>query len=205
MNRRGALHLRQTRAAKLRRRKRARRFLLGLLDVAECTDCHLRDPLVLEFDHVREGKRETVAELVTHGFSLWRIVEEIDCCEVVCTNCHRRRTAFRSGCWRLDPQRRIAFDKRALRRRNLLHLAEVLQRSSCADCGEEDIVVLDFDHVGEKRRNVVDLVWGEHSLAAIEREISCCEVRCANCHRRRTGKMLGHFRHHLSSAPVAQR
>jgi hypothetical protein len=204
MKRRGALHLRQTRAAKLRRRQRARRFLLALLEVAECTDCHLRDPVVLEFDHVREGKRGNVAELVTHGFSLRRIVEEVDRCEVVCANCHRRRTALRSGCWRLDP-RRIDADKRALRRRNRLHMAEVLKHSSCVDCGETDILVLDFDHVGAKRMNVVDLVWREHSLAAIDREIACCEVRCTNCHRRRTCKTLGHFRHHLSSAPVAQR
>ncbi len=52
-------------------------------------------PLVLEFDHLR-NKAFNIGE----GFAerVWKtILEEIEKCEVVCANCHRRRTALRRG------------------------------------------------------------------------------------------------------------
>jgi hypothetical protein len=61
-----------------------------------------------------------------------------------------------------------------------------LEGSGCADCGLRDMCVLDFDHVGPKQANVV---WLANSGCRLERliaEIERCEVRCANCHRRRT-------------------
>jgi hypothetical protein len=61
--------------------------------------------------------------------------------------------------------------------------------------------VLDFDHIGIKRRGVVQLAMRECSLANLEREIAECEVRCANCHRRRTIVEQGHFRNHLVTPP----
>jgi hypothetical protein len=56
----------------------------------------------------------------------------------------------------------------------------------CVDCGEADPVVLDFDHVrGEKSENLVRLI-AAHGRKKILDEIEKCEVRCANCHRRKT-------------------
>jgi hypothetical protein len=55
-------------------------------------------------------------------------------------------------------------------------------------------VVLDFDHVGEKTRNVSRLVTIEAGLDRLQREIDECEVRCANCHRRQTAGRGQHFR-----------
>jgi hypothetical protein len=54
------------------------------------------------------------------------------------------------------------------------------------DCGLNEISVLDFDHVGKKRANVVSLAREGCSLERLIEEIEQCEVRCANCHRRRT-------------------
>jgi hypothetical protein len=64
-----------------------------------------------------------------------------------------------------------------------------------------DAVVIDFDHIGVKRCGVVQLAMRECSLANLEREIAECEVRCANCHRRRTIAEQGHFRNHLVTPP----
>jgi hypothetical protein len=63
---------------------------------------------------------------------------------------------------------------------------EYLASHPCVDCGEPDIIVLEFDHVrGEKTGNVSQLMIS-HSLAKVMQEIAKCEVRCANCHRRQT-------------------
>jgi hypothetical protein len=74
----------------------------------------------------------------------------------------------------------------------------VLQHLSthpCVDCGESDKVVLEFDHVrGKKKGNLARMVHGGSSLATIEKEIAKCDVRCANCHRRRTAQVRGWYK-----------
>jgi hypothetical protein len=56
----------------------------------------------------------------------------------------------------------------------------------CVDCGEEDSTALDFDHVwGSKLLGISVMVRRARSWNSIKAEISKCEVRCANCHRRR--------------------
>lgn len=64
----------------------------------------------------------------------------------------------------------------------------------CADCGESDPVVLEFDHVrGRKRDTIQGLVSKGHSLRMVMDEIAKCDVRCANCHRRKTARQLGWY------------
>jgi hypothetical protein len=70
---------------------------------------------------------------------------------------------------------------------HLLAIAYLLQHP-CVDCGEADIVVLQFDHFADKEANVSALIGGAASWSRIEREIKKCEVRCANCHRLKTAK-----------------
>ena len=57
----------------------------------------------------------------------------------------------------------------------------------CVDCGEADIVVLEFDHRGEKVGDVSTLANGRNWTSVLT-EIEKCEVRCANCHRRATAE-----------------
>jgi hypothetical protein len=49
----------------------------------------------LEFDHLREKSFSIGAKLAQ--FTWQRILDEMEKCEVVCANCHRRRTAQRRG------------------------------------------------------------------------------------------------------------
>lgn len=61
----------------------------------------------------------------------------------------------------------------------------------CVDCGEPDPIVLDFDHQGDKIDSVSGMMRNYFSLETIQKEIKKCEVRCANCHRRKTAKEFG--------------
>lgn len=65
-----------------------------------------------------------------------------------------------------------------------------LQTHPCVDCGETDPVVLEFDHVrGEKVCNVSHAM-NHCRLTDLFVEIEKCDVRCANCHKRKTAKQL---------------
>ena len=73
-----------------------------------CADCAETDPVVLEFDHLRD-KTFTIGSKLTN-YPWEKILEEIEKCEVVCGNCHKRRTARRSQSHRarlagLEPER----------------------------------------------------------------------------------------------------
>lgn len=62
-----------------------------------------------------------------------------------------------------------------------------LETHPCVDCGENDPVVLEFDHVrGEKEFNIADVARNAVGREKLQEEIQKCEVRCANCHRRKT-------------------
>ncbi len=70
-------------------------FLVAYLREHPCVDCGEGDPVVLEFDHLRDK-----AFGIGKGFRdrNWQsVLDEMAKCEVVCANCHRRRTAKRGG------------------------------------------------------------------------------------------------------------
>ena len=69
------------------------------------------------------------------------------------------------------------------------YIIEYLLKNPCVDCGENDIVVLEFDHVRGEKRGVISVIK-RSSLKSVKKEIEKCEVRCANCHRRKTAKQL---------------
>src|SRR5262249_34100198 len=66
-----------------------------------------------------------------------------------------------------------------------------LRLHPCIDCGESDIVVLDFDHQRDKRFNIAHMIERGHRWSSILAEIEKCEVVCANDHRRRTARAFG--------------
>lgn len=63
-----------------------------------CTDCgHRFHPCAMQFDHVRGEKKSHVSK-IRHGggMNFARFLEEIEKCELVCSNCHAIRTFKRA-------------------------------------------------------------------------------------------------------------
>lgn len=68
---------------------------IELIKSVPCMDCRQKFPTIaMDFDHIRD-KHMPVSQMVNAGLSLNRIKEEIEKCEVVCSNCHRIRTQNR--------------------------------------------------------------------------------------------------------------
>ncbi len=104
-----------------------------------------------------------------------------------CKGCSK--TLFQTYYKLNGPKHRTAVHARTkeIRRENRQKLLTYFQSHPCVDCGESDVVVLEFDHVrGRKRKDVSRLLLQGYGWAALIKEIEKCEVVCANCHRRRT-------------------
>lgn len=78
-------------------RKNIRLKLIDYFKTHPCIDCDETDYTVLEFDHIIGGKKDNVASLLNGDASWQTIQEEIKKCEVVCANCHKRRSAKQFG------------------------------------------------------------------------------------------------------------
>ncbi len=77
---------------------------------------------------------------------------------------------------------------RAVVKQNVI---DYLLSHPCVDCGETDIVVLEFDHQRDKAMDVWRLVSRAYRWSRILEEIEKCDVVCANDHRRRTARSFG--------------
>jgi hypothetical protein len=70
---------------------------------------------------------------------------------------------------------------------------DYLKEHPCVDCGEKDPIVLEFDHFKDKEYTISNMVHKSISIKKIQSEIDKCEIRCANCHRRKTAKQLNWY------------
>lgn len=92
-----------------------------------------------------------------------------------------------------DPEKhkaKLARSHKHTRLINKYNIWKYLQTHPCVDCGENDPLVLEFDHVRDKSKEISYLVE-KCTWTKVEEEIEKCEVRCVNCHRRKTTKQLG--------------
>lgn len=77
-------------------RDRNRRYINEIKESNPCSDCgkyYVYD--VMEFDHIRGIKLFNINRAATNTSSIKRIKEEINKCDLVCSNCHRLRTRER--------------------------------------------------------------------------------------------------------------
>lgn len=158
-----------------------------------CADCKIYYPDAMQFDHTCHPSEKTVDIARIHSIKgssenlLILLKEELAKGEYVCVNCHRKRTYSREP---NNSRLKYLSDPESVSKRiHLKYAYDLLSQSSCLDCGEDDFLVLEFDHVRDKKtNNISTLVRRSNrvSLDALKNEIAKCEIRCANCHQMRT-------------------
>lgn len=84
-----------------------------------------------------------------------------------------------------EHKKKCAVVRKAHRIKVRQFLWDYLLEHPCVDCGESDPVVLEFDHVRGTKDSILSKML-HYSLTRVKEEILKCEVRCANCHRRKT-------------------
>lgn len=77
-------------------RERNRQYVWDHLLENPCVDCGEANPIALTFDHVRGIKVDKISSCLNRQFSLKRLQEEIDKCEVRCANCHTIQSYYRT-------------------------------------------------------------------------------------------------------------
>ena len=97
--------------------------------------------------------------------------------------------------------------KRARRQESERKLYAYMKEHPCVDCGETDILVLEFDHKNpeKKRTEIAILLKGGYSFKTIKKEIDKCDVRCANCHKRKTHRDNKSWRYKISEGVSSNR
>jgi hypothetical protein len=68
---------------------------------------------------------------------------------------------------------------------NNAFVAAYLACHPCVDCGHDDVDVLEFDHRDPKDKSFNISKRRGETLKALEAEVAKCDIRCANCHRKR--------------------
>jgi len=96
-----SIHNKQKLDYKLRKRAELRLKVLEYLNTHPCITCGEPDPIVLEFDHRNQDDKILSISRLVNDCSSWQIIQdEISKCDVLCANCHRRRTHKQLGFWK---------------------------------------------------------------------------------------------------------
>lgn len=155
-----------------------------------CIVCGEEDPVKLEFDHLDNQKKNfNVGE--GRNLNSSKVIEEISKCQILCSNCHKRKT-IKDRNWYFWMGETAAEDdlsnpKNKCHRITSRRLFDFKCSSQCVDCGEADPFVLEFDHVrGEKLFNLGHAPGRKWDRVVTE--VAKCEIRCGNCHRAKTSE-----------------
>ena len=112
-----------------------------------------------------------------------------------CSECNKeyQRKWFAEN--RKIQQYRVSSNNRKYREAAQTFLFEYLLEHPCIICKEADVLVLDFDHLKDKKANLCTLAQRGKNIDFLKKEIEKCQVLCSNCHRRKTSKESNSFRY----------
>jgi len=153
----------------------------GPLGAKKCGSCGLVKPLsMFPFKNKELGKRGSTC--------------------LACMAAYGRQHYARNRAKYLEKAHR---SRRRARTKNDERILAYLMDHPCVDCGETDPLVLDFDHrePSTKSNEVSRIVYHRRWRIVLE-EIEKCDVRCANCHRRKTARQFGWSKLQLPEPPT---
>jgi len=181
-----------------RRRAERREWVAQQKSANGCVQCGESDPAVLDLHHRNsEEKDQKVSRLVIEEAPEERLREEMEKCDALCANCHRKEHVSPPRLavdieLREAPPRLIAersngetFEVITPRRRRAW-VNDYKQDRGCENCGNENPVALDFHHIDDESKDltVSRLVSEGYGTQRVYREMQRCRVLCANCHRK---------------------
>lgn len=116
--------------------------------------------------------------------------------QVRCKEC---RNTYQKSWYKSDStiqKTRVKEGRNSLKKLGRALVYTYLQNHPCVDCGESDLRVLEFDHRNpkDKYKNISYLLGQGRSLEILKKEIVKCDVRCANCHRKKTANSYNWIR-----------
>lgn len=157
-----------------------RAFLQSIKDVP-CLDCGLKwHYCVMEFDHLPQFTKEFTISRVSQRISRVKLLDEINKCDIICSNCHRIRTY----------KRKYGENYQYKKNRSKNDLINSFKEKPCLDCDRiYPYYVMDFDHRPDEIKEFNISQWMKEQVKTRERilaEISKCDVVCSNCHRIRS-------------------
>jgi hypothetical protein len=89
--------------------------------------------------------------------------------------------------------------QKALQRFDLrTYVFEYLKKHPCVDCGETNVLALEFDHIHSKKFDIGTALVANISIDLVEKEIKKCVVRCSTCHRIKTHLEINSWRFQMS-------
>ncbi len=106
--------------------------------------------------------------------------------------CRTCKSDYHKELYKKDPSRKLKLLERNEARQHDIRLKVMdhLYKNPCVKCGEDNPLVLDFDHLEDKDFSISRAILRTYGWSRIEKEIQKCQVLCANCHRIKTAEDL---------------
>src|SRR5712692_7762465 len=105
-------------------------------------------------------------------------------------HCRACQAEYRRGHYLRNRDDYISLEVARIRRyreENRALLMAYLRSHPCVDCGEANPVLLEFDHRDRStKKENIGVLAAHKPWRLVMIEIAKCDVRCANCHRKRT-------------------
>lgn len=84
-------HLVQEKVRVTKRKQKTHQWFEELKQTMACQRCGENHPAALDFHHRNSNEKEIlISQAVHNGWGIERILNEIEKCDVLCANCHKR-------------------------------------------------------------------------------------------------------------------
>jgi len=169
-------HKNETYERTMENKRKRREWFKEYKKTLSCSKCGFSGkdaPRAISFHHLDATlKSDTVANMVSNCRKKEIILKEIEKCQILCENCHRK----------LGKE----FNKQKLSHNTTTQrwYNEFVVNLKCEICGESDLKCLDFHHINpeEKEDMICNMLNHNSSVDRLCRELNKCRCLCANCH-----------------------